>query len=55
MEYFSDWHNMYYKNTDGDDYWEGIEFLWNNRNDIPDSLWEEAYEIYSIADTSGSE
>ena len=40
-------HDTYYRNLDGDDWWEGVDFLWDNRNDIPDDIWHEAYETFS--------
>jgi len=58
IKFFNDWDNMYYKNTDGDDYWESIDFLCNDEagcEDTNDELWTDAYEAYSLASESGSE
>ena len=37
----------YFRNLDGDDWWEGVDFLYDNRNDIPDNIWNEAYKVFS--------
>ena len=40
---------MYYRNLDGDDWDESVDFLWNNRNndELTDDIWHDVYETFS--------
>lgn len=50
LKTFLDWNSRYYKNTDGDDFWERLSFLsdWNDEEEYNEDIINNAYYIWQI-------